>query len=166
MKHVKKLTTSFQSKHSNYAPSRNDTSALTDPSFPCGLKVWYEPPAGKHLLDLVFVHGLTGDRQHTWTQPHASVPWPKSILPRHFPEARILTHGYDAYVILRTGPVSRNRLSDHCRDFLNALVASCLSFMNPANNDRVAHERLVGPVLEVALPTTTEFRHWPCVHLL
>jgi Cdc6-like AAA superfamily ATPase len=123
MKHVKKLTTPFRSKHSNDGPNQDETSASTDPSFPCGLKVWYEPPAGKHSLDLVFVHGLTGDRQRTWTHPHASEPWPKSILPRHFPEARILTHGYDAYVILRTGPVSRNRLSDHSRDFLNALVA-------------------------------------------
>jgi pimeloyl-ACP methyl ester carboxylesterase len=123
MKHVKKLTTSFRPKHSNDGPNQNETSALTDPSFPCGLKVWYEPPTGKHSLDLVFVHGLTGDRQRTWTHPHASEPWPKSILPRHFPEARILIHGYDAYVILRTGPVSRNRLSDHSPDFLNTLVA-------------------------------------------
>ena len=115
MKQVKKLTTSFRSKHSNDRPNQNDTSASTDPSFPCGLKVWYEPPAGKHSLDLVFVHGLTGDRQRTWTQPHASEPWPKSILPRHFPEARILTHGYDAYVILRT-EISTVGSYLHCRD--------------------------------------------------
>jgi hypothetical protein len=35
-----------------------------------------------------------------------------------------------------------------------------------ASNDRVVHDGLVGPVHEVALPTTAEFGRWPRVHLL
>lgn len=36
----------------------------------------------------------------------------------------------------------------------------------PTSNDRVVHDRLVGLVLEVRVPTGTEFGAWPAVHLL
>ena len=92
-----------------------------------GFKIWHDPndSAGRHshIFDLVFVHGLTGDREHTWTHPESAEPWPKMLISEEFPEARILSYGYDAYVALKKGPVSSNRLSSHSLDFLNAIIA-------------------------------------------
>ena len=90
------------------------------PVFPCGVKVWHDP--GEAVVDVIFIHGLTGDRDRTWTHPQSSEPWPKSLLPTYVPKARILTFGYDAYVVRRGAAVS-NQLVDHSRDFLNSVVS-------------------------------------------
>ena len=89
-------------------------------AFPQGLDEFCNPVQAS--VDIVFVHGLTGDRERTWTHPDCDQPWPREILTKLIPDARILTYGYDAYVIGRDGPVTRNRLHDHARDFLNDLV--------------------------------------------
>ncbi|KAL9043967.1 MAG: hypothetical protein Q9214_002865 [Letrouitia sp. 1 TL-2023] len=90
------------------------------PAFPQGIKVWHNPSEAE--VDIVFIHGLTGDRERTWTHPSASQPWPMSLLPLHLPNSRILAFGYDAYVVQR-GVAASNQLVDHSRDLLNALTA-------------------------------------------
>ena len=77
------------------------------------------------IVDICFVHGLTGNRESTWTaeaepQPR---PWPETLLPGRLENARVLTFGYDAYVIRGFAKVaSANRLIDHATNFLNDLV--------------------------------------------
>lgn len=56
----------------------------------------YDPADAK--TDIVFVHGLGGDRIRTWTwegdgRKHL---WPKDLLPQACPTARILSFGYNA----------------------------------------------------------------------
>jgi hypothetical protein len=70
----------------------------------------------------VLSHGLTGNRESTWTAAGQSEPWPKTLLPPELRNARILTFGYDAYV-LRGSVASNNRLKDHARNLVNALTA-------------------------------------------
>jgi protein SERAC1 len=50
------------------------------------------------------------------------MPWPKTFLPPELNKARILTYGYDAYIV-RKSAASSNRLSDHARNLLNDLTA-------------------------------------------
>lgn len=45
---------------------------------------------------IVFVHGLMGDPIKTWAK--GDVLWPKDVLSKSFPRARIMTYGYDADV--------------------------------------------------------------------
>ncbi|KAK3937091.1 hypothetical protein QBC46DRAFT_344910 [Diplogelasinospora grovesii] len=73
-------------------------------TFPSGIKLLYSPETA--AADIVFVHGLTGDREITWTARGASEPWPKALLPAELPTARVLTFGYDAYVAGWRGVVS------------------------------------------------------------
>ena len=70
---------------------------------------------------IVFVHGLTGDREATWTAQGASEPWPKTLLPSILPTARVLMFGYDAYVVDWRGVVSQNFIGNHACNLLTSL---------------------------------------------
>lgn len=75
------------------------------------------------MVDIVFVHGLMGDRERTWTADGSDKPWPESLLPSKIKNARILTYGYDANAAKLTEVVSSNVIGDHAGTFLAALSA-------------------------------------------
>ncbi|KAH1912575.1 hypothetical protein KXW47_007498, partial [Aspergillus fumigatus] len=103
-----------QSGETPGAPSAKKT-------FPIGLKLLHEPsePA---LVDVIFIHGLTGDRERTWTAKGQIEPWPKTLLPTVLPKARVLAFGYDAYVTGLLDLVSKNRIGNHAKDLLGKLA--------------------------------------------
>ncbi|KAK3937089.1 hypothetical protein QBC46DRAFT_417131 [Diplogelasinospora grovesii] len=89
--------------------------------FPSGIKLLHCPEIA--AADIVFVHGLTGDREKTWTARHASEPWPQALLPSELPTARVLTFGYDAYVADWRGMVSQSRIGNHAWNLLTSLTS-------------------------------------------
>ncbi|OBT65046.1 hypothetical protein VE03_05181, partial [Pseudogymnoascus sp. 23342-1-I1] len=106
---------------------------MSDPSppFPDGIKVWHDCPDA--TIDICFVHGLTGNGDSTWTASKQSLPWPTMLLPPKLPRARLLTWGYDAYVV-RVSVTSKNRLIDHANNLLIDLTndrASCSASGRP-----------------------------------
>ncbi|KAI1620006.1 hypothetical protein EDD37DRAFT_569847, partial [Exophiala viscosa] len=111
--HHRKLTLLTKTRPTLDAPDGGNST------LPHGIKVWYDP--GYADVDIVFIHGLTGDRERTWTHEAALQSWPQAILPNHLPSARILTFGYDAYIV-RKGKAVTNQLMDHSLDLLNALT--------------------------------------------
>ncbi|KAJ4289946.1 hypothetical protein N0V88_006744 [Collariella sp. IMI 366227] len=103
-------------------PARPPAAALSSTeTFPSGIKLLHN--AAHATVDIVFVHGLTGDREKTWTASNASEPWPKALLPSELPTARVLTFGYDAYVADWRGMVSQNRIANHAWNLLTSLVS-------------------------------------------
>lgn len=88
-------------------------------SFPDGIQVLHDPTDA--TVDICFIHGLTGNRATTWTANGQSQPWPQTLLAPRLDKARILTFGYDAYVVRKT-VASSNRLIDHASNLLNDLT--------------------------------------------
>lgn len=96
---------------------------LSREPFPDGIKVLYDGQDA--AVDICFIHGLTGNRDSTWTAHGQAHPWPQTLLPQRIPQSRILTYGYDAYITLRPGTsVSSNGLFDHASNFLNDLTTN------------------------------------------
>ncbi|KAJ5403872.1 alpha/beta-hydrolase [Penicillium cosmopolitanum] len=83
--------------------------------YPDGIKILHDCPDA--AVDICFVHGLTGDRENTWTADGQSIPWPQALLPSKLDRARILTYGYDAYIV-RKSVESSDRLIDHATNLL------------------------------------------------
>ncbi|KAL6709178.1 hypothetical protein ACN47E_001994 [Coniothyrium glycines] len=69
------------------------------PTF-AGLDIVHKPDEAD--FDVCFVHGLTGDARSTWTKSNPeneeSILWPRDLLARDFPRARILLYGYETRV--------------------------------------------------------------------
>ncbi|PMD43794.1 hypothetical protein L207DRAFT_456064 [Hyaloscypha variabilis F] len=93
----------------------------TRKSFPTGIKLLFN--GEDSIVDIIFIHGLTGHREKTWTAKSAAQPWPQTLLPLELPHTRILTFGYDAYVTDWKGVVSQNRIADHAMNLSAALTA-------------------------------------------
>ncbi|KAH0544912.1 hypothetical protein FGG08_000992 [Glutinoglossum americanum] len=104
----------------------HDSSPTSSPpakrrkTFPSGIKLLHQ--SKNNIVDIIFVHGLTGDREKTWTARGTASPWPHTLLPARVANARILTFGYDAYVADWHGMVSRNRIGDHSMNLLSAVA--------------------------------------------
>lgn len=108
----------------------------SSPVFPAGVKVLHDCPDA--VVDICFVHGLTGHRESTWTADGQSTPWPMTLLPPELDKARILTYGYDAYIVCK-GVASSNRLIDHANNLLTDLTI-----------DRRSHDASSRPLIFVA----------------
>ncbi|XTI88791.1 hypothetical protein V2W45_1307553 [Cenococcum geophilum] len=136
------------------SPSASTTPPPRRKTFPSGIKLVHSVEGS--VVDIVFVHGLTGDREKTWTAKNATAPWPQILLPSKIPNARVLTFGYDAYVADWRGMVSKNRIGNHSWNLLTALT----TYREDDNTDDrpiifVCHS-LGGLVCEDALSTARQ----------
>ncbi|MCJ1248031.1 hypothetical protein MMC30_005246 [Trapelia coarctata] len=89
-----------------------------------GFKVLYSPREPKPTADVVFVHGLTGHREATWTggKGPTRVLWPEKLLPTKIPGARISTYGYDADYATFWRMQSRNNIANHASNLITDLA--------------------------------------------
>lgn len=110
---------------SQRTPNPTSQASLRERLFPngdtYGLRVLHEP--AEPLVDIIFVHGLTGDSYNTWLDVESGTYWPVHLLSKDVPDARIMAFGYDADVTKFPGPVSQNNLRDHALALLNEVAA-------------------------------------------
>ncbi|KAF4965107.1 hypothetical protein FSARC_7046 [Fusarium sarcochroum] len=148
---MKKLVTRFRGSRSpNPTAEQAETTSDSNPptanatlseqpspsTFPDGVEVLHDEPDA--IVDVCFVHGLTGSRTSTWRARGQSEPWPKTLLPPALNKARILTYGYDAYVVSKS-VASSNRLVDHAMNLLTDLT-----------NDRISCNTSSRPLIFIA----------------
>jgi pimeloyl-ACP methyl ester carboxylesterase len=96
----------------------------------------------------VFVHGITGNRETTWTCKDTRFFWPEQLA-KDVKTARIMTFGYDADVVKIWSTVGGNNLRNHGKN-----LASDVSDQRRGHRERpiifIAHS-LGGLVCEQAL---------------
>ncbi|EKV05328.1 hypothetical protein PDIG_37180 [Penicillium digitatum PHI26] len=85
-----------------------------------GMKVLSDPSNAD--LDIVFVHGLTGNREKTWTHENGTL-WPRDLLSKDLSTARIMTFGYDIDIFSFTSITFSDRLCDHSQSLAYAIVS-------------------------------------------
>ena len=86
-----------------------------------GIQVLHDGGA-QACVDIVFVHGLTGNAYDTWLHKETRVHWPRDLLKQDLPDTRILSYGYDADVVNIWNPASSSRLSSHAENLVSDLV--------------------------------------------
>jgi len=77
--------------------------------------------------DVIFVHGLNGDPERTWTSQKTHAFWPRDLLPKELDgRARILVYGYDADVVAwgGSGGVGKDMIHNHAERLVATLVAN------------------------------------------
>ncbi|KAH6640799.1 Alpha/Beta hydrolase protein [Chaetomium tenue] len=74
------------------------------------------------LVDIVFVHGLTGNREETWTHKYG-VFWPRDLLAKDIPNARIWSWGYDADIFHFFHKRSKTDLNTHSNQLCTDVAA-------------------------------------------
>ena len=84
-------------------PVRSSASAASAPPIGkgpnIGLTKLHEPEdSNSAIVDIFFVHGLTGNAYSTWLHQDKETKtyWPYDLLPKDYPDARILAFDYDA----------------------------------------------------------------------
>ncbi|RSL64198.1 hypothetical protein CEP53_004146 [Fusarium sp. AF-6] len=114
----------FRSKPDNDRTKAPEAPSPSEPPvrraksyFYSGIKILHSSQDDK--IDIVFIHGLKGDCEKTWTAKTEVQPWPKVFLPLEVPDCRVLTYGYDAGVV----ESSKNRVSDHAHTLLTSLAS-------------------------------------------
>ncbi|CAG7984056.1 unnamed protein product [Penicillium nalgiovense] len=85
-----------------------------------GMKVLSDPSNAD--LDIVFVHGLTGNRERTWTHENGTL-WPRDLLSKDLSKARIMTFGYDVDIFSFTSINFSDRLYDYSQSLAYAIVS-------------------------------------------
>ncbi|KAL8992519.1 MAG: hypothetical protein Q9169_007042 [Polycauliona sp. 2 TL-2023] len=87
---------------------------------PLGLSVLYEPEEGEPTVDIIFVHGLGGTSQKTWSRNRdTQFFWPQRWLPLEpgFEPTRILSFGYNAH-FASSGRENVLDIADFAKDLL------------------------------------------------
>lgn len=86
-----------------------------------GIRVLHDG-GSKACVDIVFVHGLTGNAYNTWHHKEAGTHWPSELLGQDLPDTRIMSFGYDADIVNFWDPASNSRLSSHAENLVGDLV--------------------------------------------
>jgi len=130
---------SFLSRTLTREPNHPRQARHDIPKGPLGLTTLYEPPAGILVTaDIVFVHGLNGGSQSTWSKDNrASHFWPKEWLPLDdaFHDVRTHTFGYPSGL----GRESVLNVRDFAESLLAAVKDSPSMNKQPARLIFVAH---------------------------
>ncbi|KAL9040923.1 MAG: hypothetical protein Q9214_004294, partial [Letrouitia sp. 1 TL-2023] len=87
-----------------------------------GIHVLYD--GSEACVDVVFVHGLTGNAYDTWLHKETGIHWPTDLLGQDISDIRVLSFGFDADIVrfFGRGSASNGRLTNHGESLVCTLV--------------------------------------------
>ncbi|KAH0556941.1 hypothetical protein GP486_005272 [Trichoglossum hirsutum] len=92
---------------------------------------------GPVVADIIFVHGLRGDRINSWSK--GNIVWPRDLLPAVIPNARIMTWGYDSDV-----------MNFFSKSGKSSIYAHAWQLLEDINLKRKTPEERIRPIIFVA----------------
>ncbi|KAF2802525.1 uncharacterized protein BDZ99DRAFT_206273 [Mytilinidion resinicola] len=95
-------------------PSETDSqSTEQDPDLTTRTHVLHEIYVGEEprSCDVIFVHGLNGNAFSTWQS--GDVLWPRDLLPRDIPNARIYSFGYEVPIWSLSKPTPADTIAEN-----------------------------------------------------
>lgn len=107
----------------------------------------HEAPHNRPSHSLVFVHGLTGTSETTWTADNKSETWLTELLPQAYPRANIYTCGWDW-----TRPSAMSELADSLIDRLSEIRDRAVPIV------LIGHD-LGGIIIQMAITMLHEFHN-------
>jgi pimeloyl-ACP methyl ester carboxylesterase len=113
-------------------------------------------PSNATEVDVVFVHGLRGDKIKTWSK--GDVCWPRDYLKDEIETARIITWGYDSSVINPVRSAAQESIFSHSENLLSDLARLRKRVPSERPVIFVAHS-LGGLVVKEALIRSSEYHH-------
>ena len=111
--------------------------------------------------DVVFVHGLRGDRIKTWQKE--DVFWPRDFLPQELPDVRVMSYGYDGISwVLPLDAVTKSLMAAYLANVMNF-------FSNASQSSIFQHAINLLEDLQGKRRAPDEVSNWslhihPCVH--
>ncbi|KAF2193637.1 hypothetical protein K469DRAFT_691167 [Zopfia rhizophila CBS 207.26] len=102
------------------ATSQNLDNSFIDERHCYGIRVLHDPKFA--TVDIVFIHGLTGNAFKTWLCKENGVHWPRDLLKRDIDKARLMTFGYDADVVNFFSHADLDDISGFAEGLLGALA--------------------------------------------
>ncbi|KAH7095492.1 hypothetical protein FB567DRAFT_31364 [Paraphoma chrysanthemicola] len=115
------------------------------------LKLVHQPAASNNTdVDIIFVHGLTGNAVNTWLHQRSGTYLPE-LLGQDIDNTRIFTFGYDADVASFWGGTSQNRLTNHAEKLLGCLAAERPDSVNEKRKILFVTHSLGGLVVKRAM---------------
>ncbi|KAF2156673.1 hypothetical protein K461DRAFT_2120 [Myriangium duriaei CBS 260.36] len=100
--------------------SRSEVQDLFPGNRTDGVRVLHTPDNA--VVDIVFLHGLTGSADKTFLHVESHTYWPVHLLTKDITDARILTFGYDANVVNFFDSAGQNTLQSHALDLIGDLA--------------------------------------------
>ncbi|KAK2686835.1 hypothetical protein QWA68_014728 [Fusarium oxysporum] len=120
-----------------------------------GIKILHNPVSA--FVDIIFVHGLTGNAHKTWLDKDSRVHWPQDLLKLDLEDARIMTFGYDADVANFLTQAAQDGISGYANDLLGGLAGRRENTPDDRKIIFVAHS-LGGLVTKKAVALSRESR--------
>ena len=114
-----------------------------------GVKVLYDGN-DETQVDIVFVHGLTGNAYTTWRHENG-IHWPSELLKQDLPGPRVLSFGYDADIVKMLAPAGNSRLTNHAANLVGSLVREREESSREKSKIIFVAHSLGGLVVEAAL---------------
>jgi hypothetical protein len=82
----------------------------------------------RQLINIVLVHGINENQESAWTHDKSKTFWPKELLPKTFPNTRILMYDYkpkfaDLFPSHELDSAHETAIDDYANVLLEALEA-------------------------------------------
>ena len=118
-------------------------------------------------FSIVFVHGLRGHREKTWTKNE--VMWPKDLLAADIEQSRIMSYGHDSGVVHSdTAEITQGSLANAARNLCSLLSVERSTPETVSSRSLTSSRQVKNKCFDIHIGQTSSYicgtqPWWPCL---